>query len=615
MHSFFSRLFGGPKTEHPEESESLKRYRRSRSRASGRTGRPTELDWSQADYIPLPVSPPTWEVDGREKFHREYTDPRLAPIFESSFRGQNTKVVKLAVAITAEEREGNVGELIAKACRKLILRRVKAGQLAAAAKQSVQMFELVPKYVRDLDRRRFNKILNQIEKGGKKHSFKSVDIGGTHSEPLFSVSEGSDWVLEGGRKLKVDERPHPAFEVIAIDQSGTWLLDRSGKSVDQATVKSVLRRLDRSGEVAAEKRLAHDVFRTGSRSTGSISIMDSSGVLFIYDVNLTLVLESDLRNDPRVVDHFRTVETNYWGEFKSQVRAIDVEPDGKRYLFTLADEAWCCTMAGQRSWGVVMPLKEGWKRVVERTGRFSMGREIDEALGLLGLSLPVSPVEIKRKYRSLAFAHHPDQNPTVPQADERMKALNRAFEVLTGIDPNTLAFDDSEMTRFVRARPDYVIEVDGMRMEITMPGETPQDWVYAASFACDGCAYVGTYSGRVIRLSRNGRSLVIYDVGTCPNEIVNVGRYTYFLTPTRLYVIEDGTKLAAFLDVFQQGRLVSSLRGFGLLTSKKLQWFTMGGTKIGELVTRDPIRAVHSIESGVIVQTRQHQVTVRGLLG
>ena len=34
----------------------------------------------------------------------------------------------------------------------------------------------------------------------------------------------------------------------------------------------------------------------------------------------------------------------------------------------------------------------------------------------------------------------------------------------------------------------------------------------------------------------------------------------------------------AILDVFQQGRLVASQNGFGLLTSKRLLWFTAAGT-------------------------------------
>jgi hypothetical protein len=261
-----------------------------------------------------------------------------------------------------------------------------------------------------------------------------------------------------------------------------------------------------------------------------------------------------------------------------------------------------------------MPLKEGWKRVVGRTERYGVGREVDEALRLFGLSLPVSPSDIKRKYRALALAHHPDRNAGDPTAAEKMKALNGAFEVLTGVDPNTLEFEESDVTYFARTAPDHVIDVEGFRLEITMTGGSPQDWVYAASFgASDGAAYLATYSGKVILVSREGRALAVYDIGTCPRQIVNVGRHTYFLTPTRLYVVEDGNKLTAFLDVFQQGRLLVSQSGFGLLTSKRLQWFKKGGAKTGELTTRDPLRAIHTADGGAVVQTRQHQVEVRGL--
>ena len=614
MPNFLSKMFGRTKTG-ASEPTAVERPLPTSRKESGRREPPTELDWSGADYIPLPPSPPTWEVDGREEFHREYSDPVLGPVFQAQFNSQHTKVVKLAAGLSAEQRQGRVGEIIAKAYRKLIIQRTKVGHLVAAAKQCLEMFELVPSNVQDVDKRRFNKILGQIDKAGKKHSFKPVNVASPSSQPLFTVSCGSGWVLEGERKLEGDERPDPAFDVVALDESGMWLLDRSGASAGQPRVKAVLRRQDRFGQLVAEKRLVHDAYRTGSRATGSIAIIDSSGVLHIYDATLNLVLKTNLREDPRTADHFRTIDTNYWGEFKSQIRAVDVAPEGNRYLFTLADEAWCCTVSGRAVWGVVMPLKEGWKRVVRQTERFGVGSEVDEALRLFGLSLPVSPVDIKRKYRSMALAHHPDRNLDSPHATEKMKVLNRAFEVLTGVDPNTLEFEESDTTHFARAGPDQVIEVAGQRLEITMTGGTPQNWIYAASFAAaNGGAYIATYSGKVIQLSREGRALVVYDIGTCPSEIVDVGRYSYFLTPTRLYVIEDRTKLAGFLDVFHQGRLIVSQSGFGLLMSKKLQWFTVSGTKVGELVTRDPIRALHAAEGGTVVQTRQHQVEVRELV-
>ena len=106
----------------------------------------------------------------------------------------------------------------------------------------------------------------------------------------------------------------------------------------------------------------------------------------------------------------------------------------------------------------------------------------------------------------------------------------------------------------------------------------------------------------------------MYDIGTCPSEIIDVGQYTYFLTSTRLYVVENKTKLVALLDVFRQGRLFVSHTGFGLLSGKRLQWFTKTGVKVGELTARDPIRVIHAAEGGAVVQTRRHKIEVQGLV-
>ena len=70
--------------------------------------------------------------------------------------------------------------------------------------------------------------------------------------------------------------------------------------------------------------------------------------------------------------------------------------------------------------------------------------------------------------------------------------------------------------------------------------------------------------------------------------------------------------LTAFLDVFQQGRLMATHSGFGVLSSKKLQWFSKSGIKVGDISTRDPIRIVNKFDGGLKVQTRQHQAEIRG---
>lgn len=81
-----------------------------------------------------------------------------------------------------------------------------------------------------------------------------------------------------------------------------------------------------------------------------------------------------------------------------------------------------------------------------------------------------------------------------------------------------------------------------------------------------------------------------------------------------MYIIEGRDRLVALVDVFRQGRLLVTPTGFGLLDSKCFQWFTPSGAKIGEIITRDPIRALYDSDDGAVLETRQHRTVVKGLL-
>lgn len=50
--------------------------------------------------------------------------------------------------------------------------------------------------------------------------------------------------------------------------------------------------------------------------------------------------------------------------------------------------------------------------------------------GILGVSREASDEEIKKAYRKLVFQHHPDRNPGSAHAEEKIREINTAYEVI-----------------------------------------------------------------------------------------------------------------------------------------------------------------------------------------
>jgi hypothetical protein len=432
---------------------------------------------------------------------------------------------------------------------------------------------------------------------------------------LFEIRDAESWQLRSIEKIPVDERPNPAFRHISPMNTGLIMVDDLGKSERFDSAPAAALRFGRAGNLMTEAPLYHDVYRIGVNALGCGMIaMSKDCVAHAYDDALKLILETSLRETPEVSALRQRLGIGT-DELKNHLRCVALAYDNTRYLFTGVDEAWCVTMKGDALWGLRLPLKEGWSRVAETSTAFGTRNEVMRALEAMNLSLPVTPEEVKRRYRELAKQWHPDMNPGNPSAEERMKALTGAAEILTGINAAALPRYAGAIFSKEMRRQDF--KVGDMSFTVSTGMQASEvhaaDWIYAASFA--GRSYgifLAAYSGRIIAVNGDGEPVRAYDIGAVPRRIIDTGDYLYLLTDTRLYVLCSDA-LHALVDTFDSENVIVAQTGFGLLEKKRFRWFRENGTHLGSILTKDPIRRVYYRPDGMVVETRQHRSIISGV--
>ncbi len=433
---------------------------------------------------------------------------------------------------------------------------------------------------------------------------------------IFQIVDSSGWKLTESRKLEKEEKPGTFFKEIRITSEGSLFIDSKGKNEKYSGCKSSLMKRNREGNVVKEVGLDHDIYRIATSPLNDYyAFMSSGGALYAYNGKLERIFEHQLSQDPRIVAHYEsTIPT--WGTIKSHIRTIDVSTEGKDYLFTISDTAWCINRNHESNWGISMPLNEGWERVVSRITTDVPREEIVNAFSELDLRMPATQEAIKRKYRELAFKWHPDRNKDI-NAKERMQKINNAFSALTGVDPNSLEIREKTVFDY-RKRPDYtfdIVDIGGTTLGVTIATTMfgfPNDWIYASGFADDQVhVYLGSYAGKIVKVDPKGIPLLVYDVSNTPRWIIDTSDYLYIQTDTRLYIIRNSEELVDIKDIKRKEKLIVGDEGFGLVGNKFLKWFNEDGQTIGTITTKDPIRAVYLSRKKVTVETRQHRAVLK----
>ncbi len=431
----------------------------------------------------------------------------------------------------------------------------------------------------------------------------------------YFEARDADWQIVSITKIPPSDRPDPAFRQTHVTGSGVILIDDLGKAEDLGPIAAAAMRFDRQGKQSAKTALDRDVYRVGVHPLGQGMIAISRDcVLHAYNDQLRKVIETDLAISPEI-EALRTRFEIRNSELKNHIRCVALSRDLTRYIFTAVDEAWCVTAEGNGLWGAKLPLKEGWTRIEASSDRYGTSEEVNQALDLMGLALPVTAEELKGRYRQLAKQWHPDLNRDDARAEDKMKALTSAAEVLTGIEGHSVAsYADAAFVQEIQ-RHDF--EIGGTSFAATMSIQVSErfasDWIYAASFAADNnSAYLAGYSGRVVQVDDNGIGVRVYDIGCVPRQIVDTGAYLYLLTSTRLYVLK-GDALHAVIDTFDGGELIVSENGFGLMEKKRLRWYRADGQYVGSIVTKDPIRRVYWADAAMIVESRLRRAVINGV--
>ena len=607
-----SRLFG---RRPPQQRPSAARSEVAPSkRKSASTPEPVELLLDSIGYVPLPRSPDAWEV--REDDYGEFSlmdEPETAEVLHAYWEKKYNKVVGLVENFTVDRRVGHLGRVFAKAYRHIIRKWESREKPHVAAKWSAELLAALPEEATNRDRRKLNKLIRECEKQGKKCPYLPVELQPEEKDPLFAVSSDSSWELGPERKLPLDERPDPAFRFLHITRDGCVLVDESGRSDRYPDAEALLQKRDTSGAIVAERPLEHDIdVRASNPTSDRFAYMSRGGLLAAVDSELNETARIELGQRSEV----RRRACEWWDptSYCSHIDSVDVSPDGERLLFTLDDEAWCLDASGRILWGVKMPLPEGWRRVVDTSETTGTSGELAEALFLMGIALPISPSEIKERYKELALKWHPDVNRDDPTSHERMVQLNHAYEVLTGTSPKELEFGQSGGVYYERVEDSHTIEADGLALTFTVSMGTDRmgDWLHASSFgSSSGVSYVGSEKGKVVELSPTGQPRRVYDVGNMPERIVDTGSALFIQTRTRLYVLR-GETLQTVVDIYREGDLIIGQTGFGLVSEKSFRWFDAAGALVGEVTTRHPIRLIHPIPGGILVSTRQHEAEVHG---
>jgi hypothetical protein len=376
--------------------------------------------------------------------------------------------------------------------------------------------------------------------------------------------------------------------------------------------------LNRDGGLRVRREL-EELFRTTAHAEGTVlSDLGFYGALAVFDADIQPLWTVDTTGLPFVQQRAKTMRLDERDPFR-RIKDADVSSDGSRALVGAMDQVWCITPTGKPLWGLQMPIKKNWLRVDTAQAQVVPDR-ILEALNVLGLSFPASLEEVRKARNGLAGKWHPDLSSN-PQGEERMKAINDAYRVITGADPDDLQ-QEPPRSRFVDkdtySKEEITVEVDGQKVGLSFEfslsvGEAwAADWLANVRLSGDGTrAYAVTSSGTLFEISGAGSPVRAYELTGYRYGFQEAYGRLYLNMEDHILVLGDG-KVLGRIPTAGKPQVMPSPDFLLVWAGNRADWLTPEGAPIGHITAKGPIRRVYPTPEGWAIETRQNRCILVG---
>ena len=479
--------------------------------------------------------------------------------------------------------------------RRLIVSFMKIKEFENAYDEFINFHQKCKDYITETDKKRFDKLMVKLLNKNPNTVYKKLEFKEKKIEPDFRVKYArNDYKIILLQKQKNSEsndtRKNGFYDSFGDDTTYlNSLFNYENKNYDKSIV--IIR--DSRGSIANEFLLNHKIigFKSSEKSNKFILCSDEFK-LYLYS---------------KVKGNLQSYDLNKYIKNKSDIRFVDISPDGEFILFSLIDKFYLMKSDFEiiAIWNT--PLMEGWTKS-EKSDNTDTKKYFKE-LSLLDLKGHPTKIEIKKAFRKKLFEFHPDRNPDDFDANKRTIEIIKAYEMLTNEEAQN-AFDKIEDKEYY-----YKVEktIKGFsakfntffKMEIRQCG-SGVELISSISLRNNAMKiYLGCYSGKVYCISNNGIANKCYNCHHTPSSIHERKEYLYIEAGHNLFIVKND-KCIANVKTYRKGRIKWNKKGFIFFSSNVVRLYSDNGILIVRINFKDRLFDAFLDVDNLIVMTLEN---------